>query len=161
MSLELNQGINNNKVFGRKGDSLEIRTIEFEEMDPIINRILNADQEAKIGLITDENRKLAFALVENGEIVGGITGKMNYNRCHVSGLGIEKEFRSSGYGALLMKEIEEAAIEIGAKIITVSTQDFQALSFYEKLGYRVFGKLEDCPFEGTTKYYMSKRVVIT
>jgi ribosomal protein S18 acetylase RimI-like enzyme len=140
---------------------LEIKTIEFEEMDSIINKILTVDQEAKVGLITDESRKLAFALVEKGKTVGGITGKMNYNRCHVSGLGIEKEFRNGGYGVLLMKKIEEAAIELGAKIITVSTQDFQAREFYEKLGYRVFGKLEDCPFDGTTKYYMSKRVVVT
>jgi GNAT superfamily N-acetyltransferase len=138
---------------------LEIRTVEFEEMDKIINKILTTDQEAKVGLIADENRKLAFAIVEEGEIVGGITAKMNYNRCHVSGLGIERAFRSSGYGAFLMKRIEEAAIEIGAKIITVSTQDFQAREFYEKLGYSVFGKLEDCPFDGTTKFYMSKRVV--
>ena len=137
---------------------MEIRAIEFEEMNPIIDKILQTDQDEKVGLIPCESRRLAFSLIENGEIIGGITGKMNFNRCHVSGLGIEKTFRGRGYGALLMERIEEAAIQIGATIITVSTQDFQAKDFYERLGYTVFGELEDCPFEGTTKFYMSKRV---
>ena len=137
---------------------MEIRAIEFDEMDPIIGNILKTHQDEMVGCIPDESRKLAFALMENGEIIGGITGKMNFNRCHVSGLGIEKIARSGGYGALLMEKIEEAAIGIGATIITVSTQDFQARDFYEGLGYTVFGELEDCPFEGTTKFYMSKRV---
>ena len=137
---------------------MEIKAIEFEEMNPIIDDILKADQNEKVGVIPDESRKLAFALIESGEIVGGITAKMNFNRCHVSGLGIEGTSRGGGYGALLMEKVEEAAIEIGARIITVSTQDFQAREFYERLGYTVFGELENCPFEGTTKFYMSKRV---
>ena len=137
---------------------MEIRAIEFEKMNPIIDKILKEHQDERVGLIPDESRKLAFALIENGEIIGGITGKMNFNRCHVRGLGIENASRGGGYGALLMEKIEEAAIGIGATIITVSTQDFQARDFYEGLGYTVFGELEDCPFEGTTKFYMSKRV---
>ena len=137
---------------------MEIRTIEFEKIDPIVNHILKAHQDEMVGFIPDESRKLAFVIIENGEIIGGITGKMNFNRCHISGLGIEKTSRSGGYGALLMEKIEEEAIQIGATIITVSTQDFQAKDFYERLGYTVFGELEDCPFEGTTKFYMSKRV---
>ena len=137
---------------------MEIRAIEFEKMDPIVDNILKVHQDEKVGFIPHEGRKLAFALIENGEIIGGITGKMNFNRCHVSGLGIEEASRSGGYGALLMKKIEEVAIQIGATIMTVSTQDFQARDFYERLGYTVFGELEDCPFEGTTKFYMYKRI---
>ena len=127
-------------------------------MDPIIDNILKAHQDERVGFIPDENGKLAFALIENGKIIGGITGKMNFNRCHVSGLGIESASRSGGYGALLMEKIEDAATQRGATIMTVSTQDFQARDFYERLGYTVFGELEDCPFEGTTKFYMYKRI---
>jgi ribosomal protein S18 acetylase RimI-like enzyme len=137
---------------------IEIKPVEFEEINSIIDGILGADQEEKVGPFVEEKRKISFALIDDGQIVGGITAKMNFNRCHVSGLGIEKEFRRGGSGVLLMEKVEEAAIKIGAKIITVSTQDFQAREFYERLGYDVFGELEDCPFKGTTKYYMSKKV---
>ena len=137
---------------------MEIRAIKFDEMTPIIDKLLKAHQDEKVGFIPDENSKFAFVLMEKGEIIGGITGKMNFNRCHVSGLGIEKASRGGGYGALLMNRMEEEAIQRGATLMTVSTQDFQAKEFYEGLGYTVFGELEDCPFEGTTKFYMSKRV---
>lgn len=137
---------------------MEIRAIDFEKMNPILHELLKTDQDEKLGVIPDESRKFAFALMENGEIVGGITGKMNFNRCHISGLAIQKASQGGGYGVLLMEKAEEVAIDIGATIITVSTQDFQAREFYERLGYSVFGALEDCPFEGTTKFYMSKRI---
>ena len=134
--------------------------MKFEELAPIVDDILLAHVEEETGLDVEEKSKFAFALVEGGKIIGGITAKMNFNRCHITGLAIKKEFRGGGYGKTLMEKAEEAAILIGAKLITLSTQDFQAREFYEDLGYSVFGTLVDCPFDGTTKYYMSKRVEI-
>ena len=138
--------------------NMEIKAIKFEELDPVVDDILMSHIEEKTGLSVEEKRKFAFALVVDEKIIGGITAKMNFNRCHITGLGIKKEFRSGGYGKALLEKAEKTAIEIGAKLITLSTQDFQAREFYEKLGYTVFGTLVDCPFDGTTKYYMSKRV---
>ena len=137
---------------------MEIKTIKFEELSPVVDDILLADVEEKTGRNVEEKRKFAFALMKDEKIIGGITAKMNFNRCHITGLGIEKEFRGGGHGKALLEKAEKTAIEIGAKLITLSTQDFQAREFYEKLGYVVFGTLVDCPFDGTTKYYMCKRV---
>jgi len=138
--------------------NMEVKAMVFEEITPIIDDILGTDQEEKMGHIPDESSELGFVLVKESRIVGGITGKMNFNRCHVSGLGIKKEFRGAGYGKILMERVEKEAVKLGAKIMTISTQDFQARELYEKLGYTVFGQLEDCPFDGTTKFYLSKRV---
>jgi ribosomal protein S18 acetylase RimI-like enzyme len=137
---------------------MKIKLVAFEEINSIIDDILELDQVEKMGDIPPESRKFGFTLMDGDKVVGGITAKMNFNRCHVSGLGIEKASRKNGYGQLLMERVEEEAIKIGATIITVSTQDFQAREFYERLGYSVFGQLEDCPFMGTTKFYLSKRV---
>jgi len=46
---------------------------------------------------------------------------------------------------------------MGCRISHLDTFDFQAKGFYEKLGYTVFGVLEDCP-EGHNRYYMSKKL---
>ena len=132
--------------------------MSFEELDPVVDDILMTHIEEKTGLSVEEKRKFAFAIVEGEKIIGAITAKMNFNRCHITGLGIEKEFRGGGHGKALLEKSEKTAIQIGAKLITLSTQDFQAREFYESLGYAVFGTLEDCPFDGTTKYYMYKRV---
>ena len=35
---------------------------------------------------------------------------------------------------------------------------FQALSFYQKLGYQIFGQLEDYPV-GHTRYFLQKRAL--
>ena len=51
---------------------------------------------------------------------------------------------------------EEMAKEMGAKLAQVDTYDFQALLFYQKLGYEVFGVLDNCPIEGNKRYYLSK-----
>jgi ribosomal protein S18 acetylase RimI-like enzyme len=56
-----------------------------------------------------------------------------------------------------MNAIEEEARKLGTQIFTISTQDFQALGLYQKLGYEVFGELKDVPFKGTTKYYLTKK----
>jgi len=49
---------------------MEIIKKEFEEIDPIIDDIIGADQEEKRGYIPDESRKLGFALVKDSRVVG-------------------------------------------------------------------------------------------
>jgi ribosomal protein S18 acetylase RimI-like enzyme len=71
---------------------------------------------------------------------------------------VAPKYRGLDYGSHLLIAIEKQAIEAGAKVLTVSTQCFQALDFYKKHEYEVFGELKDVPFEGVTKYYLSKRM---
>jgi hypothetical protein len=39
----------------------------------------------------------------------------------------------------------------------LDTFSFQAKGFYEKLGYRVFGELEECP-AGNSRFYLWKKL---
>jgi hypothetical protein len=43
----------------------------------------------------------------------------------------------------------------GARSVHLDTYDFQALGFYKKLGYGVFGELDDYP-PGHTRYFLTK-----
>lgn len=52
-----------------------------------------------------------------------------------------------------MDRIEHAAGARGANAAHLDTYDFQALGFYEKRGYRVFGQLDDYP-PGHTRYFL-------
>jgi hypothetical protein len=52
---------------------------------------------------------------------------------------------------------EQHAIERGCTGAHLDTASFQARPFYEKLGYTVFGTLEDHPV-GHTHYLLSKRL---
>ena len=55
----------------------------------------------------------------------------------------------------MMKLAEEEAIRRGCVGAWLDTHSFQARPFYEKLGYTVFGVLENFP-PGHTRYYLRK-----
>jgi ribosomal protein S18 acetylase RimI-like enzyme len=137
---------------------MEIVKTEFSELSPKVDALLMPKMYEYSEQTTSNEQKLGFALVENGEIAGGIVGSMSFENFHVNGLAIDDKYRGQDYGTRLMETMEKAAADTGAKLITLSTLSFQALGFYEKMGYRVFGTLEDCPFEGVTKYYLCKKL---
>jgi hypothetical protein len=56
-----------------------------------------------------------------------------------------------------MLAIEGAAEERGCERAHLDTFSYQARPFYEKLGYRVFGELEDYP-PGHTRFFLRKQL---
>lgn len=95
---------------------------------------------------------------DGNEVVGGILSELCWNVLYVDILWVKEEYRNKGYGAALLTDVENTAKEMNCKLSNLYTYDFQAKDFYEKLGYTVFGILEDCP-EGHNRYYMSKRFI--
>jgi ribosomal protein S18 acetylase RimI-like enzyme len=56
-----------------------------------------------------------------------------------------------------MQEAEKIARDAGCLGLWLDTYEFQARGFYEKLGFKVFGTLEDHP-KGSRCYFLQKRV---
>jgi hypothetical protein len=61
---------------------------------------------------------------------------------------------------LVQKRAELYAVERGCTDAFLDTFGFQARPFYEKLGYRVFGTLENHP-AGYRHYFMTKQLNVT
>src|SRR6516162_4989777 len=76
---------------------------------------------------------------------------------HVKTLAVATPARGHGFGKELMKRAELYAVERGCTDAFLDTFSFQARPFYEKLGYRVFGTLENHP-AGHQHYFMTKRL---
>lgn len=91
-----------------------------------------------------------------GDLVGGLIGNTNWNWLFVKQLRVAESFRRRGIGRRLMIAAEREARLRGCAHAHCDTFDFQALPFYEKLGYRVFGQLEDYP-AGHTRFFLHKR----
>ncbi len=90
-------------------------------------------------------------------VIGGVYGRLLLGNClSVDVLWVEPAQRDRDYGTKLMHVIEDAARSLGSKLSIVDTFDFQALEFYKKIGYAVFGVLDDCPCEGNKRYYLKK-----
>lgn len=100
-----------------------------------------------------------FATDDNGKIIGGIIANLLMDEClSIYVLWVDEAFRYKKIGSRLLSQLEEDAKKIGAQVSHLDTFDFQALEFYQKSGYEIFGTLEGSPCKGHKRYYMRKNL---
>jgi GNAT superfamily N-acetyltransferase len=127
------------KIFRQKLFKYNQLCVPFTQEDPIV-------------------KNFNFKAVLNNQVVGGIIGKMYcWNVVSVDILFIAEGFRKRGIGSSLIKYIEKFAIDNKCSLIHLDTFDFQAKEFYLKMGYQVFGELNDCP-PGHSRFYLCKKI---
>lgn len=139
---------------------MNIEKCTKDEQDYLIDRLV----EYNLSQVKSEQKKnfidLSIKFVEEDKIIAGIIAKMYcWNIVYVDTLWVDANYRGRRIGEMLLARLENEAKSKGAKLIHLDTFDFQAKEFYEKQGYEVFGKLEDCP-ENHCRYYMKKVFVI-
>lgn len=100
--------------------------------------------------------KVAF-VIEEEEVIGGISGTLFWQHLHIDFLWVEEKMRRHGYGRKLLQQIESLAEEKECRLILLDSFSFQAPGFYLKEGYEICGKVEDHP-EGHTQYFLQKRL---
>ncbi|MFS0634922.1 GNAT family N-acetyltransferase [Mesobacillus foraminis] len=83
-----------------------------------------------------------FLREEDGKVRGGLLGEIVWNWLEIHTLMVDEDIRKSGYGTKLLAEAEKIAIEKKCDFIKLDTLSFQALEFYEKNGYQVYGTLD-------------------
>ncbi|HYX71647.1 MAG TPA: GNAT family N-acetyltransferase [Nitrososphaera sp.] len=120
----------------------------------IIERALIEHNEAK-----SEPRNYTplaiFLRNTEGQIVGGLRGITVWGWLFVSQLWVAETFRGQDYGTKIMEAAELEAKSRNCHAAYVDTFSFLALDFYQKVGYTVFGQLEDFP-KGHTRYFLKK-----
>jgi GNAT superfamily N-acetyltransferase len=95
-----------------------------------------------------------------GNVVGGIKGETYWGWLYVENLSVKKSLRKQGLGKKLLEQAEREAISRGCKFAYLDTFSFQALPFYEKQGYAIFGSLKDFP-KGNIRYFLKKELPTT
>lgn len=98
---------------------------------------------------------LLTLLGEDGSLAGGLHCYISYGWRYINTLWVADHARSQGHGSCLMFAAEEQARRHDCRRAWVDTFSFQARKFYEKLGYAVFGELEDYP-PGYQRFFMRK-----
>jgi GNAT superfamily N-acetyltransferase len=81
----------------------------------------------------------------DGEVVAGLIGATYWDWFYLDLLWVREDQRGKGLGRRLVTEAEAEARRRGAKGAYLDTFSFQAPAFYEKLGYQIFGELDDFP----------------
>lgn len=93
----------------------------------------------------------------DGSIAGGLLGDVYWGWLSINILWVDECLRHQGYGEKLIKMAEEEALKKGCHAVHLDTMSFQARPFYEKLGFTVFGVLDDLPV-GHQRIFMWKKL---
>ena len=124
---------------------IEPRIVVDEKPQPnlreAILRPLRDYNTSKVGPVVVEPLAVFLRHPESDAIIGGLWGHLAADWLTIELLYVPDELRRRGIGSSLMKEAEEIAAKRGCVGIKLDTHTFQAPGFYEKLGYRAFGRL--------------------
>ena len=142
-------------------------------MKPIVKRFTETPEfretlSKKLAAYNDENSPYHKALrpiggecfeleihTDAGELAAGLYGEVYWNALEVDKLFVEPNFRHDGLGKQLMAEAENIAREKNCVYMHLNTFSFQAPDFYQKLGFKIVGELEDFP-PGHSKIWLRK-----
>lgn len=100
-----------------------------------------------------------YILDRAGTIRGGLVGRTHSipRWLEVSIIWVDESVRQQGLGRWLMREAEAEAFQRGCRYARVATSNYQAPEFYRRLGYALYGQLENCA-PGETTYYFCKEL---
>jgi len=114
----------------------------------------SADIEHYGKVVNWKERDFAFKAVDNGKIVGIITGKYEAGVLHISRIIVAKEKRGRGIGKKLMQGAENFGKKLGAhKIHLITGKNWEDTNkFYNSLGFK---KTANLP-----KHYLKRDFII-
>ena len=90
-------------------------------------------------------------------IIAGVQGTLWGRSMHIDAVWVDDNHRGNGYASKLMVAIEDYAAAHAHPLIYLETTSFQALPFYQGLGYRIFGELPGIS-EGETLFFLKKEI---
>jgi predicted N-acetyltransferase YhbS len=109
------------------------------------------------------NSSLSLALRdEGGGLVGGLAGSTSYGWLLIKVLWVAPAHRGEGHGRALMAEAEAEAGRRGCHGVWLDSSMPDAAAFYRRLGYEVFGVLENQPGDvvrGHRRWFFRKRLI--
>jgi len=138
------------------------QTVSEQREEYITNQLIAFNQAHSTALSieqADPSPLHLYLLDEAGNVLGGIVGRTHTIPFwfEVSIIWIDERIRRQGWGQRLMEQAEKEAQQRGCYYARLATGNFQAPAFYQKLGYALYGTLENCP-PGETVFYFWKKL---
>ncbi len=106
-----------------------------EIIDKLTAGISAYAQEQK-GLAAIESFAFSISDADN-KLYGGCNGYMYYGCLYIDQIWVEASMRNQGWSAKLMQAAEELGSLHQCLFASVNTMDWEALGFYQKLGYEI------------------------
>lgn len=159
--LTLRRRLSDWLVRRRRRADLRFEAMEHPDASAVeaVRRGLVAYNDSKIGP-SPHIPVGVFVRDATGRVRGGATGHIGWGWLYVERLWVDGEFRGRHVGTELMMRLEQLALDRGINRFQVGTTSFQAVAFYEKMGYEIFAELPDHP-PGHTDYFMKKFISLS
>lgn len=94
-----------------------------------------------------DEQKFKFKAMENGNIIGSISGYCEAGVVYVGSLIVDKNYRKQGVGEKLMEEVVNFGKQSKAHKIWLTTgKNWQAVNFYEAIGFKKEAELPNHNF---------------
>lgn len=90
---------------------------------------------------------------DEDKLVGCVMVSFLYNGMEIGSLWVDESMRGQGLGQKLTEMAETEGVKRGCTFAYTNTFTWQAPGFYEKLGYALYGKLENFPEGNALSYY--------
>jgi len=94
---------------------------------------------------------------ETGQVLGGFLGRTSLGLLFIDLVFLPDPVRGSGLGSRMLAMAEAEAAERGCRRGVLYTISFQAPGFYERHGWREFGRVPCAP-PGTARVFMTKEL---
>ncbi len=91
----------------------------------------------------------------SGQTLGGMLGRTSLGVLFLDLVFLPKELRGQDLGSRMLCMAEEEAVRRGCQAAVLYTITFQAPGFYERHGWREFGRIP-CDPPGTARVFMTK-----
>lgn len=98
-----------------------------------------------------------FIKNDANDVCAGVTGYNYYGCLHIDMLFVKEDLRNLGYGKKLMMEAEKIGRTRHCLFATVNTMDFEALVFYQKLGYEI--EFTRAGYQNKSTMYMLRKAL--
>lgn len=122
-----------------------------------VNVIVKALTEFNASKANGETPSYLLITVRDREqnVVGGLVGATYLGWLQVQAVWVSEVLRGKGYGSRLMQQAEDETRARDCPKVFLETLSFQALPFYEKIGYKVVSQIADFPLGGV-RYALTK-----
>lgn len=108
----------------------------------VLEQGLFAFEEARLGS-PGHTEFAVFLRDDEGRILGGIDGHIMWHRLFIKTVWLDETVRGHGHGSRLMAVMEEEAARRRCRSVWLTALGVRALHFYRRLGYEIFGALDD------------------
>lgn len=105
----------------------------------------------------DDRDLSCFLRRDDGSLAAGIDGFTWGGYARIDALWVDADLRGQGLGRQLVEAFEREARVRGCTSIVLTSHEFQAPRFYEKLGYEMVGETLDTP-RGYREQLFQKRL---